>query len=75
MTLDDYLKRDDTPNLTELAEMVGVSKSRISQLRGEPDLAPEMALRLERATNGMLDASALSKIVADARAGERGKVA
>lgn len=69
MKLDTYLRRDGALSLTELAERVGVSKARLSQLRKEPEIAPDMALKLEGATDGALNASEMSKIVAQARSG------
>lgn len=69
MTLDAYLKRDGAPSLTELADMIGISKGRLSQLRGKPEIAPDMALKIERATGGELDAALLSPVVAAARKG------
>ena len=70
MILDAYLRRDDAPSLTDLAEKVGVSKARLSQLRGKTEVPPDMALKLEKATGGILDAASLSPIIADARTGK-----
>ncbi|CDO34813.1 conserved hypothetical protein [Novosphingobium sp. KN65.2] len=67
MTLDTYLKRDDAMSLTTLAAEMGVSKSRLSQLRDSTDWPPELALKAEEATCGEVSASHLSPIVARAR--------
>tara|TARA_Y100000114_G_scaffold153717_2_gene174288 strand:+ start:37853 stop:38092 length:240 start_codon:yes stop_codon:yes gene_type:complete len=72
MTLEEYLAAPGAMNLTELSEAVQVSKGRLSQLRAKdgeaPDFPPELAMKLERVTGGMIDASAVSSIVKDARA-------
>ena len=67
MTLDDYLRADGSKTLTALSKEIGVSKGRLSQLRKEKHCPPELALRLEAATGGALNASNLSPIVFDAR--------
>lgn len=68
MTLSSYLARHDALSLTALAERIGVSKGRLSQLRDETNWPAELALKVEGATGGALDASKLSPIVAQARA-------
>lgn len=67
MTLDTYLKRDGAQSLTKLAEQLGISKGRLSQLRGREPWPPELALKAEEVTSGLLNASDLSPIVARAR--------
>lgn len=67
MTLDAYLKLDSAPSLTELAEAIGISKGRLSQLRTESDWPPDVAMKAEAVTGGVLNASTLSSIVARAR--------
>jgi DNA-binding transcriptional regulator YdaS (Cro superfamily) len=67
MTLDAYLKQPEAPSLTALSAAIGVSKSRLSQLRSDDKWPPELALAVERATGGALDASDLSPVVAEAR--------
>lgn len=67
MDLEAYLKEPDALSLTKLAAQIGISKGRMSQLRGET-WPPELALRAEKATGGKLSASALSPIIAEARA-------
>jgi DNA-binding transcriptional regulator YdaS (Cro superfamily) len=64
MTLDAYLKQPEAPSLTALSAAIGVSKS---QLRSDDKWPPELALAVERATGGALDASDLSPVVAEAR--------
>ena len=68
MTLNDYLNRAGAKSLTELALELGVSKGRLSQLRNASEWPPDLALRLEDATAGALNASSLSDVVAKARA-------
>lgn len=68
MTLDTYFKQPGAKSLTELAALVGVSKGRLSQIRGGEKCPPDLALRIEAATNGAVSASALSHIIAQARA-------
>lgn len=68
MTLEKYLKRPDAMNLTALSKALGISKGRMSQLRHEKDWPPELALKLEKATLGAIDASRFSPVVKMARA-------
>jgi hypothetical protein len=67
MTLDEYLKRDGAPSLTDLSAKLEVSKGRLSQLRESKDWPPELALRAEQHTGGILNASELSPVIAQAR--------
>lgn len=67
MTLSEYLKREGAESLTDLSAKLGISKGRLSQLRNEPEWPPELALRAETATGGLLNAAALSPIIAQAR--------
>ena len=67
MTLDTYLDRPGAMTLTALAGEVGVSKSRLSQLRDKTDWPADLALKIEGATGGALNASLLSPTVAKAR--------
>jgi|TARA_R100000479_G_scaffold176487_1_gene131301 DNA-binding transcriptional regulator YdaS (Cro superfamily) len=66
-TLDTHLAREGAPSLTALAAKVGVSKGRLSQLRHSNEWPPELAMAVEKATGGELDAGELSPIVAQAR--------
>lgn len=72
MELEAYLSRPDALSPTDLAKVIGVSKGRLSQLRKETregrEWPPELALKAETATAGQLSASALSSIIAQARA-------
>lgn len=67
MTLAQYLALDSSPSLTALAERIGVTKGRLSQLRDKTDWPPELALEAEKQTGGALDAAYLSPTVARAR--------
>lgn len=67
MTLDTYLKRPDAMNATQLAEALGISKGRMSQIRTGGQWPVELALAAERVTGGALDASLLNPLVAQAR--------
>jgi DNA-binding transcriptional regulator YdaS (Cro superfamily) len=67
MTLDAYLHADGSKSLTALSVEVGISKSRLSQLRENINWPPELALKVEHATGGAVDASAISPVVATAR--------
>jgi hypothetical protein len=67
MTLSEYLDREDAPSLTDLSAKLGISKGRLSQLRSESDWPADLALKVEKETGGLLNASALSSIVARAR--------
>lgn len=67
MTLDQYLDRPDAKSLTALSVEVGISKSRLSQLRNATDWPPELAIKIEAATANELDAAKLSAVVALAR--------
>lgn len=68
MNLDAYFKQSDAKSLTDLAALVGVSKGRLSQIRGGEKCPPELALKIETATGGIVSASALSHVIAQARA-------
>jgi DNA-binding transcriptional regulator YdaS (Cro superfamily) len=68
MTLDTYLAQPNAKSLTALALEVGISKGRLSQLRHKTDWPPELALKVEQATGGVINASWLSHTVATARA-------
>lgn len=68
MTLSDYLGAPGAKTLTALSVEVGVSKGRLSQLRDATEWPPELAMKVEKATDGALNATVLSKVVADARA-------
>ena len=67
MTLDSYLQASGK-SLKEVALAVGVSSARLSQLRHETSWPAELALDIERVTDGALNASFLSATVAKARA-------
>lgn len=67
MTLDAYLKMPDQ-KAGDLARAIGVSKGRLSQIRGGEKCPPELALKIEAATGGIVNASALSHVIALARA-------
>lgn len=67
MTLDAYLKRQGAMKLTELAIALGVSKSRLSQLRESTNWPAELALAIEQKTGGALNASQLCPVVEKAR--------
>lgn len=70
MTLDAYLEPEGAKSLTALSIEVGISKGRLSQLRNVTGAwPPELALKIEAATDGALDASILSSVVAQARQG------
>lgn len=75
MTIREYLNSPGAKSLTDLAAAAEVSKGRLSQLAGAKDTPPKvpddvppaLALRLERETDGAIDAAAISSIVAEAR--------
>jgi DNA-binding transcriptional regulator YdaS (Cro superfamily) len=67
MGFEAYLKRNGSGTLAALSRSLGISKGRLSQLRGKTDWPPELALKAERETSGQLDASKLSSVVAEAR--------
>ena len=67
MTLGTYLKRDGAKSLTALAGELSISKGRLSQLRDDTEWPPELALKVEAATGGAINASAISSIVRQAR--------
>lgn len=68
MTLDTYLSTGSAKTLTALSAEVGISKGRLSQLRNSTDWPPELAMKIEAATGGSLNASVLSSVIAQARA-------
>ncbi|MBO9380423.1 hypothetical protein GG804_27035 [Sphingomonas histidinilytica] len=67
MTLDTYLASDGAKSLTALAAEIAISKGRLSQLRHSIDWPPDLALKVESATSGAINASSISKIIAAAR--------
>ena len=68
MTLDAYFNRPDAKSLTAVAKAAEVSKGRLSQIRGGEPCPPALALKIEAATGGMVSASDLSLVIAQARA-------
>jgi len=69
MTLAAYLESPNALALTALAEAVGISKGRLSQLRDSREWPPSLALAVERETGGALNASLICPVVAAARQG------
>lgn len=67
MTFAEYLARDDAKSLTQLATDIGVSTGRLSQLKSVTDWPPSLALDVEAATDGLLDAGELSPVIKRAR--------
>lgn len=67
MTLEAYLDRPGALSLTKLAAEIGISKGRLSQLKSASEWPPELALRVEKVTDGEISASALSSVIAEAR--------
>lgn len=70
MNLDAYLSQPDAKTLTALSIEIGISKGRLSQLRTATNWPPELALKVETATDGQVSASVLSPVIAQARAPE-----
>ncbi len=68
MTLATYLKSAGAKSLTALSLEVGLSKGRLSQLRNSTEWPADLALKVEAATGGALNASDLCHVVARARA-------
>ena len=68
MTLDAYFKQPDAKSQTAIAAAAGVSKGRLSQIKGGAPCPPDLALRIESATGGAVSASELSHVIAQARA-------
>lgn len=68
MTLDAYFARPDAKSITDVARLAGVSKGRISQIRGGDPCPAALALEIEAATDGLVNASDLSPVIAKARA-------
>jgi DNA-binding transcriptional regulator YdaS (Cro superfamily) len=67
MTLDAYLKQPEV-KARDLAAAVGITGGRLSQIRSGDSCPPELALKIEAATNGAVNASVLSHVIALARA-------
>jgi DNA-binding transcriptional regulator YdaS (Cro superfamily) len=67
MSLDAYLNLPEN-KAADLAKAIGISSGRLSQIRGGQKCPPELALKIEAATNGAVSASALSHVIALARA-------
>ncbi len=67
MTLAAYLNQPGN-KAGDLARAIGVSDGRLSQIKGGEPCPPELALKIEAATKGVVSASALSHVIALARA-------
>jgi DNA-binding transcriptional regulator YdaS (Cro superfamily) len=67
MDLTAYLNQPGN-KAADLAKAIGVSDGRLSQIKGGQPCPPELALKIEAATNGVVSASALSHVIALARA-------
>lgn len=67
MKLSQYLSRPGAMSLTDLSAKLGVSKGRLSQLRDALDWPPELAMKAEEHTGGILDAAELSPVIRQAR--------
>lgn len=67
-TLDDYLRRKGSKRVTDLAAELSVTPGRVSQLRNATEWPADLALKIEEATGGYLNASHLSETIAKARA-------
>jgi len=65
--IDDFLRLKHSMSVKALAEACNVSPGRISQLRHADSVPPELALDLEVATGGFLDAGDLSPVIKRAR--------
>lgn len=73
MTITDYFASDGALSRAEISELLGISQGRLSQLRDDKNWPPDLALRMEEATAGCVDASTLSPVIAKAR--ETGRAA
>ncbi len=67
MTLAAYLDQPEN-RAGDLARAIGVSGGRLSQIKTGGTCPPDVALRIEAATKGAVSASALSHVIALARA-------
>jgi DNA-binding transcriptional regulator YdaS (Cro superfamily) len=67
MTLENFLALEGSPTMTKLAADIGVTTGRLSQLRDSTDWPADLALKVEEATSGKLNASVLSPVIARAR--------
>jgi len=67
MSLEAYFARPDAMNATQLAERLGISKGRMSQIRADGKWPVELALAAERVTGGAINASMLNPLIAEAR--------
>lgn len=67
MTLEQYFQRKGAKSLTELAASVGVAKSYISKVKRTGQCSAPVAIRIEKETSGLVNASSLSQAVRDAR--------
>ncbi len=67
MNLATYLDQPENKAI-DLARAIGVSNGRLSQIKGGEPCPPELALKIEAATKGVVSASALSHVIALARA-------
>lgn len=63
----EYLKAEQAPTLSSLAASLGVSVGRLSQLRRSTKWPARLALKLEQATGGAINAAVISEIVAECR--------
>ena len=66
-TLDDYLRTKGSKRVIVLAKELAVTPGRVSQLRFATEWPADLALKVEAATDGYLNASKLSVTIAKAR--------
>ena len=67
MTIRTYLARPDALSRTDLAEALGITQGRLSQLNDVTDLPPLIALKLEQVSEGVVNAADVSSIIKQAR--------
>lgn len=68
MTLREYFERKNSVSLADMANMLDVTEARVRQIRASNVAPPNVALKIERITSGLVNASDLSAVIAEARA-------
>ena len=68
MTLREYFERKNSLTVREMANLLGVSDARVRRMRLDNAASPNVALKIERITQGLVSASDLSAVIKEARA-------
>lgn len=68
MTLREYFERKNSLSVRDMANMLNLTSARVRQIRTSNEAPPNIALKIERITQGLVSASDLSSVIKEARA-------